>query len=154
MKIKTRLATTKDIKEIQNMSRGLFDFEKENFNSKLDPAWCLGEEAMYYFVNIINNHYLSLAIIDDKIVGYIACEIRKKYSGETIFYAEIDNIFIYEKYRKYGAGTKLFNEFLEYCKEKGIETIKVNSLANNPKAIKFYESRGFKPETILWKIEI
>ena len=53
-------------------------------------------------------------------------------------------MFILEEYRKYGLGTKLFNEFKSYCIENKIEELKVTASAKNINAIKFYQKNGFE----------
>lgn len=65
--------------------------------------------------------------------------------------AEIDNLFIEEEYRNMQIRTMLIDKFKELCKEKGVDTIKVNASAPNEKALQFYRKNGFKEHDItLW----
>lgn len=57
--------------------------------------------------------------------------------------AEIENMYIDERFRGIGTGTKLMNELKRILKEKKVKRIKVEAVAQNYKAIEFYKKNGF-----------
>ena len=52
-------------------------------------------------------------------------------------------MLIDNKYRGFGIGKMLIDNFKNYCKDNGIMNLKVVASAKNTKAIKFYKNNGF-----------
>ena len=133
-----------DLEYIQNLNNKLFKLEKENYDPTLIDNWPLTDEGKEYFTDLINNHYVIVATINDEIVGYLAGSINEKGSYEDVQYGEINNMFINDYYRGYGIGKKLINIFKDYCKEKNINNLIVTASSKNINAINFYKNNGFE----------
>lgn len=58
--------------------------------------------------------------------------------------AEIENMYIKEKYRKRGVGAALVKAVLKLAKQKGARRFRVEVLIKNKSAVKFYRKLGFK----------
>ncbi len=95
-----------------------------------------------------NNKYLQDNIytrwyvyeLNDKIVGFINYDVI--YDK-----AEIEYIYVIDKYRKKGVATILLNEMIEDIKKEcNSITLEVNQ--NNDKAINFYLKNNFKSISI------
>ena len=142
--VEIRIATIEDLKTIQELNNSLFELEKENYDSTLVRDWPLTEEGKEYFSDLINNHYVIVATINDEIVGYLAGSINEKGSYEEIQYGEINNMLVKDEYRGYRVGKHLINSFKEYCKNNNIENLKVTASFKNKKAIDFYLRNGFE----------
>ena len=138
-----RKAQLEDLNIIQNLNNELFKLEKENYDSTLVRDWPLSEDGKQYFEDLIINHYVIVAIKDDKIVGYLAGSINEKGSYEEIQYGEINNMLIDNNFRGLGIGKLLIDKFKQYCKDNNINNLKVVASAKNTKAIKFYKNNGF-----------
>ena len=139
-----RRASLEDLNIIQELNNSLFKLEKENYDSTLVNDWPLSEEGKEYFTDLIKNHYVIVAILDNNIVGYLAGSIEEKGSYVEVQYGEINNMIIDDKYRGYGIGKSLINNFKEYCKSNNIENIKVVASYKNRNAIEFYRKNGFE----------
>lgn len=139
-----RRATLDDITTIQNLNNELFKLEKENYDSTLVSNWPLTEEGKLYFEDLIKNHYVTVATLDDDIVGYLAGTINEKGNYEEVRYGEINNMLVDEKCRNFGIGKLLIDKFKKYCKENGVDNIKVEASAKNKNAINFYKKNGFE----------
>ncbi len=139
-----RKAQINDLEYIQELNNELFKLEKENYDSTLVSNWPLTEEGKNYFEDLITNHYVVVAILNNEIVGYLAGTINEKGAYENIQYGEINNMFIKNNCRGYGIGKKLVNEFKTYCKENGIDNLTVTASAKNSNAISFYKKNGFE----------
>ena len=139
-----RKASIEDLDAIQNLNNSLFELEKNNYDSTLVKDWPLSEEGKEYFIDLIENHYTIVAIFDDNIIGYLAGTIEEKGSYVEIQYGEINNMFINDKYRGYGIGKLLVNNFKEYCRTNHISNIKVVASYKNKNAIEFYHKNGFE----------
>lgn len=65
----------------------------------------------------------------------------RHYSGRSV---EVDHVCIEEAYRSQGLGSQLMAWIENYVKEKGYETIELNTYVENILSHKFYEKEGFK----------
>lgn len=144
MEFTIKKATIDDLNTIQELNNKLFELEYNNFDPSLKIGWPYEIAGEEYFKDLIENQIIYLAIMNKEIVGYLAGSIHVENSYNTTSIAELDNMFILEEYRKYGIGTKLFNEFKDYCKKNKIDELKVTASSKNINAIKFYEKNGFE----------
>ena len=149
-----RKATLNDLFEIQNLNNLLFKLEKENFDPTLVENWPLSDEGKEYFKNLIEEAYIIVAVLNNKIVGYLAGSINEKGSYEEIQYGEVNNMFIKSECRGYGDGKLLINDFKNYCISNGIKNLIVTASAKNISAIEFYRKNGFKEFNITLTTEI
>lgn len=146
-----RKAKIEDLKDIQTLNNKLFEYEYEGWDKDLKLRWPFDEAGTNYFLDMINNKFVYIAIDNDKPIGYLAGNAKAEASYNTIKIAEIDNMFVESEYRGKDIGTMLINKFKDYCVENGITTFKVNASAPNSKAIEFYKKNGFKEHDInLW----
>ena len=149
-----RNATINDLLNIQKLNKILFELEYNNFDSTLDINWSMSNEGKNYFENAINNNVVLVAILDDKIVGYLVGSLNTEYSYNKNIQAELDNMCILEEYRKLGIGKQLFLEFKKICKKNNISELKVIASYDNLNAIKFYKNNGFAPSELILKQDI
>ena len=152
--IEIRKANLQDLSSIQELNNKLFELEYENFDDTLKVGWPFEEDGKEYFENMINNEIVFVAIAEEKIVGYLAGSICEQISYIKETFAELDNMFIDDEYRRFGVGTLLINSFKEYCVEKKIQNIKVTASAKNSRAIQFYIKNGFEDYNITLKYKI
>ena len=82
--IAIRKAIMDDLIIIQELNNGLFELEKENYDSTLTRNWPLTDEGKEYFTDLINNSYVIVAELDNNIVGYLAGSINEKGSYEEV----------------------------------------------------------------------
>lgn len=151
MNIEIKRANRSNFKEIQLLNHKLFELEFDNFNPALKVGWTYEEEGIKYFSHMLDNEVVYIAIENDIIVGYLAGSINIHGSYVTKTLAEVDNMFVLEEYRKYGIGSKLMNEFKNYCIQNNIEELKVTASAKNKNAINFYKKNGFNEFEITLK---
>ena len=139
-----RKATLDDLENIQKLNNQLFDLEIENYDPTLVKNWAISNEGKEYFEDLINNHYVIVALLEDEIVGYLAGSVNTESSYITKSLAELDNMYVMKEYRQFGIGTKLINKFKEHCLEYEIKEIRVTANFKNKNAIKFYKANGFE----------
>lgn len=154
MKVDIRKANINDLIHIQNLNNSLFNLEYNNYDSTLKLGWPFEKDGEEYFIDRIKNNLVFVAEIDEKIVGYLAGSVLEEMSYTIETFAELDNMCIDTNYRGYGIGSKLIDEFKNYCKNLGIENIKVTAYAQNKQAINFYMKNGFQDynTTLIFKI--
>lgn len=154
-KFLVRKATIDDINDIIKLNKILFDLEYDNnFDDTLDTSRPLSDDGRDYYILSITNNITLVAITDNTIVGYLIWSLNTEFSYNTVKQAELNNMCILEKYRKYGIGTELFNKFKNICKQNHIEEIKVTASYDNTNAINFYKKNWFIEQELTLKKKI
>ncbi len=144
-------AEYKDLEDIQTLNNKLFEYEYEGWDKDLELGWPFSEAGKKYFIDMIKNQIVFVAVDNDKTVGYLAGNMEASNAYLSIKVAEIDNMFVEDEYRGKNVGSMLINTFKKYCIERGIKTFKVNASAPNTKALAFYKKNGFSEHDItLW----
>lgn len=154
MDIEIKKADMSNLKDIQELNHQLFELEFDKFNPALRVGWSFEEQGESYFVSMLTNELVYIAVAQDKIVGYLAGRINVQGSYVTKTLAEIDNMFVLEAYRRYGIGSKLINAFKQYCLQHDIEELKVTASSKNVDAIDFYRKNGFEDFEITLKTSL
>ena len=132
-----RLALEKDLDLIIYFINKIAEYEKMSDDVVLDKKTLRD----YLFNKKIAK--CKFIMEDNKEVGFALYFYNfSTFKGKAGLYLE--DIFILEEYRKYGIGTKLFNEFKKHCKENNIQELKVTASSKNLNAIKFYQKNGFE----------
>lgn len=118
-----RKMTKGDLKEVA-------DIEKEIFST----PW-----SQKSFQNAIeNNHNVYyVAVIDDKIVGYIGI-------WGVADEGQINNVAVAKEYRNQGICTSILTKVMEECKDRGVVAFTLEVRVSNEAAIRVYEKMGFK----------
>lgn len=142
-KVEIRQATINDLSTIQKLNNDLFKLEKENYDPTLVIDWPLSADGKEYFEDLIQNHYVIVATLNNSVVAYLAGTINEKGSYEEIAYGEINNMLVTEQCRGLGIGKQLIDRFKAYCKQNNINNLKVEASAKNIDAINFYKKNGF-----------
>lgn len=149
-----RNATLNDLYEIQILNNELFKLEKENFDSTLVENWPMTKEGEKYFKVLITEAYVIVAVLNNKIIGYLAGSLNEKGAYEEIQYGEVNNMFIKSDCRGYGIGKLLINKFKKYCVSCGIKNLIVTASAKNTNAIEFYKKNGFNDFNLTLTLDI
>lgn len=147
-----------DIREINEENSGNTNKYKSEFivESKLD-LYMVNNEVKYTIVPVSaykkvyeeddidssdciknKNKTIYFAYVNDEIAGQI---ILKKYWNN---YAYIDDIRVYEKFRKIGIGSALIEKAKNWAKIKNLPGIMLETQHINVNACKLYEKSGFK----------
>ena len=154
MVINIRRANLEDLKYIQTLNNSLFELEYNNYDDTLKLNWPLENEGKEYFKDMIENNIVYVAETNGNIIGYLAGSISEQISYITETFAELDNMYVNEEYRRYGVGTLLINEFKKHCKENNIQNIKVTASAKNTRAIQFYMKNEFADYNVTLKLKV
>ena len=145
-KIDIRKATAKDLNDILRLNQELFKKEYREYDKSLDMRWTSSQRGRSYFKNRISQKdgFVSVAVIDGKIIGYLCGGFREHSYRKKAKYAELENMIVEKKMRGKEIGEKLAQEFLKWCKENKANYISVTAAAGNKAGIDFYRRLGFK----------
>jgi GNAT superfamily N-acetyltransferase len=106
-----------------------------------------------FFQEIIksDSHFAWVAVLDDKIVGYIDVVFRA-YHFAFEFVARIETTIVDESQRRKGIATKLIQACEEKAKVEGCKVIELDSAMHRESAHEFYEKCGYEKRGYLfWK---
>jgi GNAT superfamily N-acetyltransferase len=153
--IKIREAVFEDLEDILRLNLDLFKKEYEEYDKSLDLEWTRSKQGEEYFAERIVGDDGFACVADDhgKVVGYICgglCDRGYRVEG---VYAELENMFVDEKYRGIGIGKKLGEAFLQWCDNENVKYINVSASANNAGGIGLYKSLGFHDYDVKLQIE-
>lgn len=126
-----------------------------HFHSKVDdyyyrPSANAKKEIKEFLVKKLddNNFKVLLALYEDKVTGYVmgwTTERPPIYFYRIVGY--LSNIYIDEKHRGKGIGTKLFNELKEWFSYKGVDFIELKADCKNEDTVKSFLAFGFSLRT-------
>ena len=130
-------------------------YELRKFESDFDPELKTPEEITEKLVEWMNrklkspNAFLFMAIAENKPVAYIFgwIEKRSKNYWKRDRYGYICDVFVKKEFRRKGIGKALLNKAEKWFREKGIESVHLESYAENP-YIGFYEKLKYKKLSI------
>ena len=144
MTIVIRKAILKDINDIQTLSQKLIEYENSICKNQymVNLNWSYSDDGYQTFKMLIEQHYVYVAEYNHKIIGYMAGRIINKTDCDTFNIMKLDNLYVEEIYRNYGIGTTFLNVFKEICLDNKISFIKLDTISDNDKAIKFYQKNG------------
>lgn len=148
--ITTRRAEESDLKTVQDFGYKLLEFERQNWDSSLDPNWPYSETAAKKYLEAIKSDYVVFPEIDGKPVGFLIGKVIETPADDArhIKRARLENIYIDEEARNAGVGAKTFEVFRNYCKQEGVSRMDVSVLADNDSAVDFYKKMNFRPRSI------
>jgi ribosomal protein S18 acetylase RimI-like enzyme len=146
--MKIRKASIKDWTAIKALNQQLF-FNDKTYDNTLDVSWPDKNEK--YFKDRIRGKktITFVAELNNQIVGYLIASIKKAEAYRTIKkLAELENMFVIQKYRGQGIGSELINYFFKWAHKERIERVQVIASSSNLKAIALYRKKGFQDYTV------
>ena len=91
----------------------------------------------------------TIVILDnDKIVGYLSYNIKKKHSIKM----HVDQLIILQEYRGKGLGKKLMDEVKNIAIINNCERIELDCWLFNENALAMYEHIGYKRQRIIYEM--
>lgn len=140
-----RRADVKDLSDILRLNLNLFKKEYNEYDKTLNLEWTYSHGEKYFKRRITEKKgFVEVAEVKGKIVGYICGGIYKRsFNRVKAKYAELENMIIEGDFRNSGAGTRLAQDFINWCKENKVGYISVTASAKNNQAIGFYKKLGF-----------
>lgn len=115
--------------------------------------------ARQYFEKAIKDEYpnnkILIAKLEGKIVGFITYNEHhveqgqiERFATQYSTYVEVIDLFVDEQTRGRNIGAHLMSKVEDYCREVGMQNMKVEVAAPNTRAQHFYERLGFAPKQV------
>ena len=95
------------------------------------------------FKEMINQNYECAGIFDgDDLVGITGLWFcTRHYTGKSV---ELDHVYIKPEYRNQGLGKQFMDWITSYCKDRGCESVELNTYVSNYPSHKFYYNEGME----------
>lgn len=117
-----------------NTLENMTDYISKAFNSEQLQKELMHPDSSFYFLKK-----------GKEIIGYFKInENEAQTEFQTKDSLEVERIYILEAYQRKGYGRKMLNKTLDIAQEKSKTRVWLGVWENNPKAISFYKSLGFK----------
>ncbi|HGJ64169.1 TPA: GNAT family N-acetyltransferase [bacterium] len=129
-----------DIRLARKEEIELFISIKQEFNRDYGVSEKSESFIIKEFEDYINRGCIVVAIIDSKIIGYLAGIIEEDLYER---FGYIGEVFISKNFRNKGISTKLKDKFIEFLKSKNINLCRIDVNPDNP-AQEVYKKWGFK----------
>jgi len=146
-KMKTRKARPEEISQVADLWQGLVLHEK-----KIDPTYFdITKHARNKFLRFVKkkikdgNSKLLVAIVDDKIVGYILGWVKERppiFKLKKVGY--ISDCFVVKEFRGKGIGEKLTQRMLAWFRTKKLNHVELVVTSRNKLGLTVWENLGFK----------
>ena len=151
-----RKANIKDLRDILRLNFYLFKKEHKEYDKTLNLRWTYLEGIKYFKDRILKRTgFVEVAEINGKIIGYLSGGFSERlFYRKKINYAEAENMFIEDKFRNIGIGTKLMKDFINWSKKNKINYISVIAFAKNEQSINFSRKLGFKDYNLVLEMKI
>ncbi len=147
-----------DLEEMINLRIGIQNYDKQYLDESniLISERELREKTREYYKRCLNDNLVMFGVLlDNKLVANCGFYVDKHfptYNTPNGLTGYICNVFTLEEHRGKGYQSKLLEYALEYAKRMGITHFKLSS--KNEKAIKLYESFGFKLNDHMFSLEV
>lgn len=136
--------------------------EFQDYLVRLDPLKRLRRLPGYgemYFKKMLrdvkkNKGIFYVAVEDGVVAGFVIAELEKMEDGSSLWIVptkpgKITELFVNERYRGQGIGTKLIKKAEEFLKNSGCDVVKLEVFVPNVNAQKLYEKLGYEPRDIV-----
>jgi ribosomal protein S18 acetylase RimI-like enzyme len=147
--IRLRQATASDVEAVVALNAALFGEDAGQRDPDVDQAWPQREGRAYFAGVLADPHSVCyLTTCDDTPVGYLVGRIRLPSPVRPVKVAELESMYVCERFRGQGLGARLVEQFLGWASANQAPRAAVVAYATNRRAIGFYQRVGFQPKRL------
>ncbi len=104
------------------------------------------EEQKGFLASLDNENCIALVAAEgENIFGYLLADITEAPYLKAPKVARIGNFGVAKSQRRHGIGKMLMDDFMNICRAKDIDEVRLGVFNKNTGAYKFYEQYGFEP---------
>lgn len=152
--ITIRRARLDDIPQLITL-RTAFFLTYQNLDKYLNQDWPKKSGKRFFRKRITKEEWICfVAETENTLVGFLTGTIKPLKPYRPIKTAELESIYLQEKYRGKNIGEKLLKVFFAWSKKHHAQQIVVYAYAGDLKAIRFYLKNGFATDTVGLKIAV
>jgi ribosomal protein S18 acetylase RimI-like enzyme len=143
-------AEESNIPQLVEMTKKFVDFHIEIYPPEHKPYMDLAKnydkKLSHFFAKHIKKKKSTVFIAEEQntIVGYGVVKIEKFWEGAKLKnLGLLESIWVEQQYRQKGLGKKIFNQMIEWLKNKKVKHAKIDVASINKAAINWYIKEGF-----------
>lgn len=145
-----RKAIPSELDKVCTMHEYLNSCLRQNFDSTMKEGWSTSEQGRQYFEQRLNdaNGLFLVAVDGDAFIGYLNAVIQPisiHRIEERV--AVLENMMIVPELQKKNIGRKMFEIFVNWCREQTVSRISVTTYTKNTNALEFYRHMGMEDYT-------
>ena len=139
-------AKFEDAIEINNLLTDLIQDERIKYNSNINENY----KVENFYDKYINNEDVCILVAKDKdtILGYVYGFIQDNGNLFNKSIAQMDALFVKEKYRGNGIAKKLIDNFIKWSHRKGASYAELSVCKDNIDALNLYKKEGFEVDKL------
>ncbi|MFI6325481.1 GNAT family N-acetyltransferase [Nonomuraea sp. NPDC050556] len=156
MEPKIEVATLDDLPDLIASAAALFREDAGTRDPYVDVEWAERSGEPYYSDMITNPRNLALLVRSDgATVGHLTAQLGPpRETRPDAVVASLMSLHVEASARSRGVGALLVEEFFSWARAQGANQAIVSAFAANVDAIRFYQARGFAPDTLSLKTDL
>lgn len=91
---------------------------------------------------------------DDGIVGFVRYGVTEGSLAESVVRGVVRDVYVVPNHRGAGIGSALLDAAEAALRDRGVDVIGLEAMAENDDAIRFYERRGYRRQRIEFEREV
>lgn len=91
---------------------------------------------------------LTVAIEDDEILGFVMFAVESSDYAQDTSRGLVRNIYVAPDHRRQGIGTALLKDAERRLRDRGVDRLALEVMAENESARRFYQRHGYTPHRI------
>lgn len=85
---------------------------------------------------------------EDSIVGFVTFTVERTGFEQGVTRGIVENLYVAPEYRDDGVGTALLEAAEDDLRERGVDTIALEAMADNHAGREFYRANGYQPHRV------
>jgi ribosomal protein S18 acetylase RimI-like enzyme len=85
---------------------------------------------------------------DDSIVGFVTFTVERTAFEQDVDRGIVENLYVAPEYRDDGVGTALLEAAEDDLRDRGVDAIALEAMADNEAGREFYRANGYQPHRI------
>lgn len=150
--MKIRRAKAEDFDEIKRLLNMLYKHELQFDRQFLDILWPESTEGQKYIKKMISSARFCTMVADGdsgRLLGFATfCFKKSEPDRKNMKVVELDCLYVEHESRMQGLATNLISALSSWAKKHGSTRLVVGASFDNTIGRKFYESIGFKNQSI------
>lgn len=126
------------VRKVDILTQKQYQGSKWDSLSKIEKEKCLVSRKSEFDINV-NSDYCFVALVDNRIIGFILSYETKPFLGDIY----IRYIGINPKYQGQGIGLLLYKELIKKARKNNLKVIKSLINLDNPNSMRLHEKAGF-----------
>lgn len=147
-----RIARPADLSQIIKMlADDPLGSQREEFSDPLKPSY---KDAFSHIEADPNNEIIVAADQEDKLLGFLQITYIPNLTLQGSWRAQLEGVRVNTSNRSEGIGKALIAHAIQRAKARGCHMVQLTSNSTRKDALRFYESLGFIPSHIGFKLSI